>query len=129
MLYALLADLTLFLHATFILFVVFGGVLIFWRRGLAWLHIPCALWGIFIELQGWVCPLTYLENDLRAMAGSQGYTGGFIDHYLMPLVYPSGLTSELQYRQSQQELQFRGQSRGINQRHQVVVNKDRKSVV
>ncbi|MDH3902059.1 MAG: DUF2784 domain-containing protein [Xanthomonadales bacterium] len=95
--YALLADLTLILHATFILFVVFGGVLIFWRRGLVWLHIPSALWGALIEFQGWICPLTYLENDLRAMAGSHGYTGGFIDHYLVPLVYPSGLTSDLQF--------------------------------
>ena len=95
--YALLADLTLLLHSIFILFVVFGGLLIFWRRKLVWLHIPCALWGILIEFQGWVCPLTYLENDLRAMAGSRGYTGGFIDHYLVPLVYPSGLTSELQF--------------------------------
>ena len=94
--YALLADLTLLLHAIFILFVVFGGVLIFWRRGLVWLHIPCTLWGILIEFQGWTCPLTYLENALRNMAGSRGYTGGFIDHYLMPLVYPSGLTSDTQ---------------------------------
>jgi hypothetical protein len=94
--YALLADLMLILHATFILFVVFGGVLVFWRRGLAWLHVPGALWGILIEFQGWVCPLTYLENDLRAAAGTDGYDGGYIDHYLMPLVYPSGLTSDTQ---------------------------------
>ena len=96
MLYALLADLMLFLHATFILFVVFGGVLVFWHRGLVWLHVPCALWGIIIEFQGWVCPLTYLENILQVAAGTGGYTGGFIDHYLMPLVYPLGLTSDMQ---------------------------------
>ena len=95
--YALLADLVLVLHATFILFVVFGGVLVFWRRGLAWLHIPAALWGILIEFQGWVCPLTYLENDLRATAGNSGYAGGFIEHYLVPLVYPAGLTSAMQF--------------------------------
>lgn len=95
--YALLADLALILHATFILFVVFGGVLVFWRRGLAWLHIPAALWGILIEFQGWVCPLTYLENDLRAAAGYSGYAGGFIEHYLVPLVYPAGLTSAMQF--------------------------------
>ena len=94
--YALLADLVLILHATFILFVVFGGVLVFWRRGLAWLHIPAALWGILIEFQGWVCPLTYLENNLRAVAGNSGYADGFIDHYLAPLVYPSALTSDTQ---------------------------------
>ena len=96
MLYALLADLMLILHATFILFVVFGGVLVFWRRGLAWFHVPGALWGILIEFRGWVCPLTYLENDLRAAAGSGGYASGFIDHYLVPLVYPLGLTSDTQ---------------------------------
>jgi hypothetical protein len=94
--YALLADLMLILHATFILFVVFGGVLVFWRRGLAWFHVPGALWGILIEFQGWTCPLTYLENDLRAAAGAGGYAGGYIDHYLMPLVYPSDLTDDTQ---------------------------------
>jgi hypothetical protein len=95
--YALLADLMLLLHAAFILVVVFGGLLVFWRRGLAWFHVPCAVWGILIELQGWVCPLTYLENDLRAAANNSGYADGFIDHYLMPLVYPSGLTSDTQF--------------------------------
>ena len=94
--YALLADLTLLLHATFILFVVFGGVLVFWRRGIAWLHVPCALWGALIEFKAWICPLTYLENDLRAKAGASGYSGSYIDHYLMPLVYPQGLTSDVQ---------------------------------
>jgi len=94
--YSLLADLVLLLHMTFILFVVFGGLLVFWRRGFAWFHVPCAVWGILIEFQGWVCPLTYLENDLRAAANISGYTGGYIDHYLIPLVYPSGLTSETQ---------------------------------
>jgi len=94
--YALLADLVLVLHATFILFVVFGGLLVFWRRRLIWLHIPAAAWGILIEFQGWICPLTYLENDLRAAAGRSGYATGFIDHYLLPLVYPSALTHEIQ---------------------------------
>lgn len=94
--YALLADLVLALHAAFILFVVSGGLLVLWRRRLAWLHIPAAAWGILIEFQGWICPLTYLENDLRAAAGSGGYAVGFIDHYLAPLVYPSALTPEIQ---------------------------------
>ena len=94
--YALLADLMILLHAIFILFVVFGGVLVLWRRGLAWFHVPCALWGTLIEFQGWACPLTYLENDLRAAAGTSGYSDGYIDQYLMPLVYPLGLTSDMQ---------------------------------
>jgi hypothetical protein len=94
--YALLADVVLVLHATFILFVVLGGLLVLWRRGLAWFHVPGALWGILIEFRGWVCPLTYLENDLRAAAGASGYPGGYIDHYLMPLVYPPGLTFDTQ---------------------------------
>ncbi len=94
--YALFADLVLALHAAFILFVVSGGLLVLWRRRLAWLHIPAAAWGILIEFQGWICPLTYLENDLRAAAGSGGYAVGFIDHYLAPLVYPSALTPEIQ---------------------------------
>jgi hypothetical protein len=89
--YVLLADLVLVIHATFILFVVFGGLLVFRRRRLIWLHIPAAAWGILIELQGWICPLTYLENDLRTAAGRSGYAVGFIDHYLAPLVYPSAL--------------------------------------
>lgn len=94
--YALLADLTLALHATFILFVVLGAFLVFWRPRASWFHIPCALWGALIEFKGWICPLTYLENDLRARAGAGGYRGGYIDHYLMPLVYPDGLTSDVQ---------------------------------
>jgi hypothetical protein len=94
--YALLADLVLILHATFILFVVFGGLLVFWRRHLIWLHIPAAAWGILIEFRGWICPLTYLENDLRAAGDGSGYAGGFIDHYLVPLVYPPALNHEIQ---------------------------------
>lgn len=90
--YALLADLILILHAIFILFVVLGGTLAFWRPGFAWLHIPCAVWGVVIELKGWICPLTYIENDLRIAAEGTGYTGGFIDHYLVPIIYPPGLT-------------------------------------
>jgi len=96
MMYSLLADLLLVLHAIFILFVVFGSLLVLWRPGFAWIHVPAALWGILIEFQGWICPLTYLENDLRAVAGTEGYSGGFIDHYLVPLVYPSGLTHDMQ---------------------------------
>lgn len=94
--YALLADLVLLLHAIFILFVVIGGVLVFWRFSVALIHVPCAVWGVLIELQGWICPLTHLENKLRITAGNSGYAGGYIDHYLIPLVYPPGLTSDTQ---------------------------------
>ena len=94
--YALLADLVLILHATFIVFVVLGGLLVLWRRAVIWLHLPAAAWGILIEFQGWICPLTFLENDLRRAAGGSDYHGGFIDHYLTPLVYPGALTPEIQ---------------------------------
>jgi len=94
--YALLADLVLVLHAAFIVFVVLGGLLVLWRRPVAWLHIPAAAWGILIEFKGWICPLTFLENDLRTAAGESGYSGGFIGHYLVPLVYPATLTPEIQ---------------------------------
>lgn len=94
--YALLADLVLMLHATFILFVVFGGLLVLWRPRLIWLHVPAATWGVLIEFLGWICPLTYLENGLRSAAGDGGYATGFIDHYLAPMVYPSALTHETQ---------------------------------
>ena len=90
------ADLIVLLHFLFILFVVLGGVLVLKRRWIAWLHIPCAIWGVLIEFFGWICPLTPLENKLRIEATSSGYSGGFIDHYIMPIVYPSGLTRGMQ---------------------------------
>ena len=94
--YALFADLVLVVHATFILFVVLGGLLVFWRRWVMWLHIPAAAYGVLIELFGWICPLTYLENDLRRAAGGSAYAVGFVEHYLAPLVYPSALTQAVQ---------------------------------
>ena len=91
MLERLAADLVLLIHLGFIVFVVLGGFLTLrWRR-LAWIHLPCAAWGTWIELQGGVCPLTPLENRLRATAGGVGYDGGFIEHYLLPLIYPAQL--------------------------------------
>jgi hypothetical protein len=92
----LIADLLVLLHLGFILFVVLGGVLVLKWRWLAWLHIPCVIWGVLIELHGWICPLTPLELHFRQLAGEVGYHGGFIDHYLVPLIYPPGLTSDLQ---------------------------------
>ncbi|MGB7930859.1 MAG: DUF2784 domain-containing protein [Gammaproteobacteria bacterium] len=96
MYYSALANLVLVLHAAFVVFVLFGGLLsLRWRR-LPWLHLPSVLWVILIELNGWICPLTPLENRLRDAAGAHGYSGGFIEHYLLPLVYPPGLTPGLQ---------------------------------
>ncbi|MCX7897426.1 MAG: DUF2784 domain-containing protein [Rhodocyclaceae bacterium] len=93
---ALLADLVFAAHFAFILFVVFGGLLLVrWPR-LAWLHVPAVAWGIAVELFGWVCPLTPLEIWLRQAAGEQGYDAGFIAHYLEPLIYPGWLTRNLQ---------------------------------
>jgi hypothetical protein len=92
--YGLLADAVLVAHLAFVLFVTLGGLLVLkWRR-LGWLHIPAAAWGATIEFAGWICPLTPLENDLRARAGQSGYEGDFIARYLMPVVYPDGLTRQ-----------------------------------
>ena len=96
MIYLVLADTVLILHFTFILFVILGAVLVLrWKR-LAWIHIPCAVWGAWIEFQGSICPLTPLENRFRRLGGEAGYSGGFIEHYLVPLIYPSGLTRRTQ---------------------------------
>jgi hypothetical protein len=90
------ADLVLVVHLAFILFVVLGGMVVLHRPWIAWLHLPAALWGAVIELTGWVCPLTPLENRLRVASGSAGYDGGFIDSMLLPLVYPVGLDRDFQ---------------------------------
>lgn len=90
------ADVLVVLHLGFIVFVVAGGLLVLrWPR-LAWLHLPAALWGVLIEFAGWVCPLTPLENQLRRSAGEEGYAGSFIQHYVMPVVYPAGLDRDAQ---------------------------------
>jgi len=97
MFFRLAADSILLLHLAFILFVVFGAALAFRWRWLPAVHLPAAIWGIFIELTGGICPLTYLENDLRSKAGQAGYNESFIEHYLLKIIYPEGLTPELQY--------------------------------
>lgn len=91
-----LADAVLLLHLAFILFVVFGGFLLVRFPRLIWLHLPAAAWGALIEFAGWICPLTPLENHLRRLGGGAGYEGGFIAHYLLPVIYPQALTRELQ---------------------------------
>jgi hypothetical protein len=93
--FRLLADLVVLVHVTFVLFVATGGFLALrWRR-LGWLHVPAALWGALIELTGWICPLTPLENALRRLAGEAGYRGGFIEHYVLPVLYPVHYTVTL----------------------------------
>ncbi|WP_020161107.1 DUF2784 domain-containing protein [Methylobacter marinus] len=92
----LAADLVVLLHFAFIVFVVFGGLFVFRWPWIAWLHLPAAAWGAFIELSGGICPLTPLENRLRAAADGDTYAGDFIDHYIMPVIYPSGLTHQIQ---------------------------------
>lgn len=90
--YRLLADLVVVAHLLFVLFVVAGGLLVLrWPR-LAWLHVPAAIWGALIEFAGWICPLTPLENRLRRLGGEVGYEGGFVEEYLLAILYPSGLT-------------------------------------
>jgi hypothetical protein len=93
---ALLATLVVTLHFTFVLFVVLGGLLVLRWPWLAYAHLPAALWGAWIEFAGWVCPLTPLEQSLRLKAGEQGYSGSFIEHYVLPLLYPSALTPTIQ---------------------------------
>jgi len=94
--YRIAADLVVLLHCLFVLFVVLGGILVLRYPRVAWFHVPAVLWGIGIEWLGGICPLTPLENHLRALGGQAGYQGGFIEHYLLPLLYPSGLTRTMQ---------------------------------
>jgi len=90
------ADLVLIVHALFIVFVIFGGFVVLKWHGMIWAHIPCAIWGTLIEFFGWICPLTYLENYLREYSNINHYEGSFIQHYMLPVIYPPGLTSEIQ---------------------------------
>lgn len=96
MLYRVAAELLVFIHFTFVLFVVAGGFLGVRWRWMPFIHVPCAVWGTLIEFQGWICPLTPWENTLRRLAGEAGYAGGFIEHYLMRILYPPGLTPGVQ---------------------------------
>jgi len=94
--YRLLADLVVGVHVLFVVFVVLGGLLVLRWPKVAYLHIPAAVWGAVIELAGWICPLTPLENWLRRQAGSAGYSGSFIEHYILPILYPSALSRNIQ---------------------------------
>jgi len=87
-----MADLIVALHFAFVVFVALGGLLVLrWPR-VAWLHVPAVIWGALIEFTGWICPLTPLENRLRHASGEAGYEGDFIARYILPALYPNGLT-------------------------------------
>ena len=92
----LAADLLVIVHGLFIVFVVAGGFLALWRPWLAFAHLPAAAWGAWIEFAGRICPLTPLENEFRRAAGEQGYARGVIEHDRIPIIYPGGLTREIQ---------------------------------
>lgn len=91
----IIADLLVVLHLGFILFVGLGGLAVLRRPYVAWIHIPAVVWGVLISFFGWSCPLTSLENDYRIRAGDAGYDGGFIDHYILPLIYPERVMGNL----------------------------------
>jgi hypothetical protein len=95
MLIKIAADVVLVLHFLFILFAIFGGLLALRRRWIIWLHLPTVCWAAMISFAGWICPLTPLENALRRLAGEEGYSGGFINRYIAPMIYPEGYTREI----------------------------------
>ncbi len=92
----LAANIVLIIHLGFVLYVVGGGLLIFRWKWSILLHLPAVLWGALLEFNGWLCPLTPLEQWLRVAGGQRGYSGGFIEHYLLSLLYPAGLTRDIQ---------------------------------
>jgi hypothetical protein len=94
--YGLLADTVVVVHLAFVVFVVCGGLLVVWRRWTAAIHIPAAIWGVYIEFSGRICPLTPLENHLRALAGEAAYSGDFVERYLVPVLYPPDLRRDVQ---------------------------------
>ena len=96
MFYRLMADAIVVLHLAYVIFVVAGGLLVFrWRR-VALLHLPAVVWAVLLEFRGWLCPLTPLELKLRASGGQAGYGGGFIEHYILPVLYPVELDKVMQ---------------------------------
>ena len=96
MVYQIFADLVVVIHLGFVLFAVLGAFLALWRRWIVWMHIPALLWAVWIECTGGFCPLTPLENWLRIKAGQGGYEGDFVATYLLPVLYPAGLTRDVQ---------------------------------
>jgi Protein of Unknown function (DUF2784) len=97
MLFRLAADAVLLVHLAFILFVLLGAAIAVRWHWIPFVHLPVAAWGFFVEISGRICPLTYLENYLRIKAGQSGYTESFVEHYLLAIIYPAGLTREIQF--------------------------------
>ncbi len=96
MLYKLAADFVALLHLGFVFFVIAGGLLVYQWRWVAIVHIPSVIWGVLLEFRGWTCPLTHLEQQLRSTVGETGYSGGFVDHYVLPTLYPAELDRAMQ---------------------------------
>ena len=91
-----LADFVVVFHVLFIAFAILGGLLVLrWRR-VVWLHLPAVAWAVLVEINSWPCPLTPLENHFRRRGGEAGYRESFVEHYVMPVLYPAGLTDEMQ---------------------------------
>ena len=96
MFYQLLADIVLLIHLGFVFFVLFGGLLLFWNGKIVWIHIPTIIWAALLEFFGWICPLTPFENWLRQLSGEFGYKTSFVQHYILPVLYPTILTRNVQ---------------------------------
>ena len=96
MVYRVLAEVVLAVHFAFVLFAVLGGIGVIFRPVVAWIHVPAVVWAALIEFAGWICPLTPLENLLRAKGGLNGFETGFVEHYILPVLYPEALTRNLQ---------------------------------
>ncbi len=96
MTYLIFAESILLIHFVFIIFAVLGGIFVLKWKKIAWLHLPTVIWATLIEFTGWICPLTPLENWLRFQGGESGYSSGFIEYYIHPLLYPEMLTRNWQ---------------------------------
>ncbi|CAB1061528.1 putative membrane protein [Olavius sp. associated proteobacterium Delta 1] len=95
--YGIFADIVVLIHLAFVIFAVLGAVLAIWWRWTIWLHLPAFLWAVWIEYTGGICPLTPLENWLRIKGGQGAYAGDFVATYLLPVLYPAGLTRNVQF--------------------------------
>ncbi|MFC1857972.1 DUF2784 domain-containing protein [Thermodesulfobacteriota bacterium] len=93
--YHILADITILLHFAFLIFAVFGGILVFWWPRVLWLHLPAVIWAVIVEAAGWICPITYLEDWLLIKGGWTVDSGGFVEDYIVPVLYPANYTRNL----------------------------------